>query len=141
MICNPLPLPPPPMVDVEWLKIFDVQCIWGKIIVSLEKIFVFKYSYTIFHLVFTWNIYRKRITRTFLGAFFWAPIPFKRTKIRLDVALLSICVTKGNHHDRFLFHTKLVFIHFFLCCCCTISDKYGFQFHTQVGSLYLWTVK
>ena len=25
-----------------------------------------------------WNIYEKSVTRTFLGAFFWAPIPFKQ---------------------------------------------------------------
>ena len=36
----------------EGPKIFDVQCIWGKIFVSLEKNFVFKHSKTIFHLVF-----------------------------------------------------------------------------------------
>ena len=34
----------PPMVVAECSKIFDVQCIWGRIFVSLEKIFVFKYS-------------------------------------------------------------------------------------------------
>ena len=36
---------------------FDGQCIWEKIFVSLEKLFVFQYSQTIFHLVFTGNIY------------------------------------------------------------------------------------
>ena len=36
------------MVVAEGPKIFDVHCIWGKIFVSLEKIFVFKYSQTIF---------------------------------------------------------------------------------------------
>ena len=41
------------MVVAECPKIFDFQCIWEKIFVSLENIFVFKYSYTIFHLVFT----------------------------------------------------------------------------------------
>ena len=30
------------MVIAECLKIFDVQCIWGRIFASLEKIFVFK---------------------------------------------------------------------------------------------------
>ena len=41
------------MVVAECPNIFDVQCIWGKIFVSLEKIFGFKYSWTIFHLAFT----------------------------------------------------------------------------------------
>ena len=59
-------------------KIFDVQCIWGRIFVSLENIFVFKYSQTIFNLVFRWNIYGKCVTRKILGALFWAPIPFRR---------------------------------------------------------------
>ena len=40
------------MVVADGPKIFDVQCIWGRIIVSLEKIFVFKYSQTIPHLDF-----------------------------------------------------------------------------------------
>ena len=42
-----------PMVIAGYPKIFDVQCIWGRIFASLEKIFVFKYSQTIFQLVFT----------------------------------------------------------------------------------------
>ena len=41
------------MVVADGRKIFDVQCISGKITVSLEKIFVFKYSHTKFHLDFT----------------------------------------------------------------------------------------
>ena len=40
------------MIVAECPKIFDVQYIWGRKFVSLEKIFV-KYLYTIFHLVFT----------------------------------------------------------------------------------------
>ena len=39
-----------PMAVADGPKIFDVQCIWGRIIVSLKKIFVFKYSQTISHL-------------------------------------------------------------------------------------------
>ena len=31
------------MVVAEFPKIFDVQCIWGRIFVSLERILVFKY--------------------------------------------------------------------------------------------------
>ena len=66
------------MIVAECPKIFDVQCIWGRILVSLEKIFVFKYSQTMFNLVFTSNIYEKSVTRNFLGKFFWAPILFKQ---------------------------------------------------------------
>ena len=33
----------PPMVVAECPKIFDVQCIRGRIFVSLENIFVYKY--------------------------------------------------------------------------------------------------
>ena len=36
-----------------------------------------KYSETIFHLVFAWNMYGKSVARAFLGAFFWVLIPFK----------------------------------------------------------------
>ena len=32
------------MVATECPKIFDVQCIWGRMFVAHEKIFVFKYS-------------------------------------------------------------------------------------------------
>ena len=33
------------MVVAEGPKIFDAQCIWGRISVSLEKIFVFNYLF------------------------------------------------------------------------------------------------
>ena len=46
---------------------FDGQCIWEKIFVSLEKLFVFQYSQTIFHLVFTGNIY---VFLNFFGSIF-----------------------------------------------------------------------
>ena len=65
-------------------------CPWfGKRYVSPEKIFVFKYSETIFHLVFMWNIYihKKRAPRTYLGAFFGHPYHSNGTKIHLDAAL------------------------------------------------------
>ena len=39
----------PPMVVAEFPKLFDVQCIWGRIFASLQNVFVFKYSQTIFH--------------------------------------------------------------------------------------------
>ena len=32
------------MVAAEFPKLFDVQCIWGRIFVALENVFVFKYS-------------------------------------------------------------------------------------------------
>ena len=63
-----IPNPISPMVVAEFPKTFDRQCICRRIFVSLEKIFHFKYSQTIFHLVFTWNIYGKSVTRTVLGA-------------------------------------------------------------------------
>ena len=44
--------------------VFDVQCIWGRIFESFEKIFVFKYQQTIFHLGFMSNIYGQSVTRT-----------------------------------------------------------------------------
>ena len=37
------------MIAAEGPNMFDVQHIWVKIFVSLGKIFVFKYSQTIFH--------------------------------------------------------------------------------------------
>ena len=51
-------------------KTFDVQCIWGRILESLEKIFVFKYSKTIFM--------EKVLQGLFWTIFVWAHIPFKR---------------------------------------------------------------
>ena len=42
-----------PIVVAKCSKIFDVQCIWGGIFVSPEKISIFKNSQAIFHLVFT----------------------------------------------------------------------------------------
>ena len=80
-----------PMVIAECPKIFDVQCIWGRIFVSLEKIFVFKCSQNIFRLVFTSNIQRKRVTRTFWVHFFGHPSRSNSTKIYLDAALHQIC--------------------------------------------------
>ena len=41
------------MAVADGISIFDVQCTWGRITVSLEKIFVSKYLYTMFHLDFT----------------------------------------------------------------------------------------
>ena len=32
------------MIVADGPKMFNVQCVWGGIVVSLEKIFVFKYS-------------------------------------------------------------------------------------------------
>ena len=66
------------MVVAECPKIFEVRCIWGWIFVYLDKNFVFKYFWTIFHLVFMWNIHGKGVTRTFGGIFFWVPVPLKR---------------------------------------------------------------
>ena len=40
-----------------------------------------------FHLAFTWNIFGKKITITFLGAFFVHPYLSNGTKLHLDVVL------------------------------------------------------
>ena len=40
----------------ECPNIFDVQCICGKIFVSLEKIFSFKYSWTIYYISFSFYV-------------------------------------------------------------------------------------
>ena len=66
-----------PMTVAERPKIFDVQCIWLRIFVSLEKIFVFKYLQTIsfsFYVKYIWE----KCYKKFLGCIFCAPIPFKR---------------------------------------------------------------
>ena len=78
--------PSPPIIVAECPKVFDIQCIWGKIFESLENIFVFKYSQIIFHLGFAWNIYGKSVTRTFFGC----PYHSIGTKIYLDAALVFI---------------------------------------------------
>ena len=41
------------MVVAEFPKLFDIQGIWGRIFVSLENVFIFKYLWTIFYSVFT----------------------------------------------------------------------------------------
>ena len=75
------------MVVAECPKIFDVPCIWERIFVSLENIFVFKYSQIIFYSVSRWNIYGKSVIRTYLGTFFRRPYRSNGTKIHPDVAL------------------------------------------------------
>ena len=62
----------PPLVVAECSKIFDAPCIWGRIFVSLEKIFVFKYFETLFNLVFRWIIHRKKVTIIFSAYFLGA---------------------------------------------------------------------
>ena len=70
------------MIVAEYPKIFDVQCIWRRILVSLEKIFIF--SVFVDYILFSFYvkyICKKKITRTSLGTFFWVPMPFKRYQI------------------------------------------------------------
>ena len=63
---------------------------------SLEKIFVFEYSETTFHVVFTWNMNGKSVIRTFWGAFFGCSYCLVGAKIHLDVALQIINFTWDN---------------------------------------------
>ena len=64
---------------------------------SFEKIFVFKYLYTIFRFVFTWNRYGKSVTRTFLGRYFFGlPYHLNSTKIDLDAALSTNWISCNN---------------------------------------------
>ena len=92
-----LVIPKNKMVVHEGPKIFYVQWIWRRIFVSLEKIFVFKCLQTIFHLVFTWNIYGKNYKN-----FFGRPYCSNGTKIHLDAALPS----QRNWHNQ-LSHPSL----------------------------------
>ena len=64
---------------------FDGQCIWEKIFVSLENLFVFQYSQTIFHLVFTGNIYVS-VFELLWEHFFEHQYLANSTKIQLDAA-------------------------------------------------------
>ena len=61
---------------------------------SLESTFDFKYSWTIFH------IYGISDPTTFLGVFFWAPIPFKRYQNRsgcsTDTNAVGVSVEAGD---------------------------------------------
>ena len=84
----------PLMVVAECPKIFDVQCIWGRIFVSPEKIFVFKYLQTIFH-QFLCEIYMgKRTQELFWVHFFGCPYCSNSTKTHLDVVLhTSRCIS------------------------------------------------
>ena len=60
------------MVIAEDLKIFDAQCIRGRIFVSFKKIFDFKYSQTI-----SFTFYVNYIWKKCYKNFFWVIIPFK----------------------------------------------------------------
>ena len=59
------------MVSAECSKIFDGQCMGGGIFVSLEKIFVFNYSQTIF-IQFYVKYKQKKGHKSLLAAFFGA---------------------------------------------------------------------
>ena len=59
------------MVSAECSKIFDGQCMGGGIFVSLEKIFVFSYSQTIF-IQFYVKYKQKKGHKSLLAAFFGA---------------------------------------------------------------------
>ena len=59
------------MVVAGCPKILDAQCIWGRIFLSLEKIFVFKYSIKTISSSFDMKyMCGKSVTRTFLVNFF-----------------------------------------------------------------------
>ena len=88
MTPNP-PSPNPPMVVAECQKMLDIQCIWGRIFVSLEKILVFKYSDTIFHLVFCEIYMEKVLQELFWAHFFVHQYHSNGTKIHLDAALIA----------------------------------------------------
>ena len=76
----------------------------GEGCLSLEQIFVFKYSWTIFNLVFAWNTC---VTRTFLGPLFGCPYRSNGTKIHLDAVLTF----KDLHFEfRFRFQIGRCFI-------------------------------
>ena len=55
------------MIVAECPKIFDVQCIWGRIFVSLEKIFVFQVL--VDYISFSFNV---KYIRKKLQEIFWA---------------------------------------------------------------------
>ena len=79
---------------------FDGQCIWEKIFVFLEKLFVFQYSQTIFHLVFTGNIYVS-VVEPLWEHFFEHQYLANGTKIQLDVA-------RAIHFFQSLFSTSAI---------------------------------
>ena len=79
---------------------FDGQCIWEKIFVSLEKLFVFQYSQTIFHLVFTGNIYVS-VVEFLWEQFFEHQYLTNGTKIQLDAA-------RAIHFFQSLFSTSAI---------------------------------
>ena len=53
--------------------------------ISLEKIFVFKYSETVFHVVFIWNMQEKMLQELFWLHFLRHPICLNSSKIHLGV--------------------------------------------------------
>ena len=69
----------PPIVVAECPKMFDIQCIWGRIFESLENIFVFKCSQTIFIQVLG-EIYMEKVLQElfwvhFLGIYTFQTVP------------------------------------------------------------------
>ena len=79
---------------------FDGQCIWEKIFVSLENLFVFQYSQTIFHLVFTGNIYVS-VFELLWEHFCERQYLANGTKIQLDAA-------RAIHFFQSLFSTSAI---------------------------------
>ena len=79
---------------------FDGQCIWEKIFVSLEKLFLFQYSQTIFHLVFTGNIYVS-VFELLSEHFFKRQYLANGTKIQLDAQGLFIFFSHSLVHQLY----------------------------------------
>ena len=76
------------LVAVEGTKISDVQCIWGRIFVSLESTFVFKFLSRLYFIKSLCEIdIEKTTTRTFWAHFSGRPYRSNSTKMNLDVAL------------------------------------------------------
>ena len=59
-------------------------------------------------------MYGKSVTRTFVGAFFWAPIPFKDTKTHPDAALVTF--TKEILDGK---------LHFLCSASCNITETFS----------------
>ena len=78
---------PPVVVAEECPKIFDIQCAWGRIFVSLEKIFVCKYCRLYFTYFLLEICIEKTLHKLLRARFFGHPYHSNSTKIHLDAAL------------------------------------------------------
>ena len=107
----------PPVIVAECPKIFDVQCLWGRIS-SLLKRFLFLSIHRLYFIQVLHKIYmEKSVTRTFLGLFFWVPIPFKLCQNTSGCSTEPSCCANIEIKSR----TKQMLLQIIQCHCIQVQ--------------------